>query len=108
MLIQNCLHRSDQSQDRVRVTRERLLKQPNGLSHRVLCLRQQHYRTRPQDEVERIRIGRTLPQAPCRLGVNKADVERGAHADDDLLLAGREVGDLLVEAVGPELRAGLR
>ena len=40
--------------------------------------------------------------------LDKADVERGAHADDDLLLAGREVGDLLVEAIGPELRAGLR
>ena len=50
----------------------------------------------------------TLLQAPRRLSVDKADVERGAHADDDLLLAGREVRDLLVEAVGPELRAGVR
>ena len=43
-----------------------------------------------------------------RLDVRKTDVECGAHADDDLLLAGREVGDILVEAIGPELRAGLR
>src|SRR5262249_35053052 len=61
----------------------------------------------PQDQVERIRIGGTLPQAAGRLYIGKADVQGRAHADDDLILPGSHVSDRLVEVVGPELCTSL-
>jgi hypothetical protein len=70
-----------------RVVRQRLLIQPNCLCQPVLRVWLQHYRTSPQNEIERIRTGRAFLQAARCLDVGKADVEGGSHSDDDLLLS---------------------
>ena len=57
-------------------------------------------------EVHRIRIGRQFG-AP-RFGGDKLRVERARQARDDFVLHVKEIGERLVEPLGPEVTASLR
>ena len=62
-------------------------------------------RPRAQNEVERVRIGRPLPLAAGGFEIRQCHVQGPTDSPDNLLLAGAEIVQLLIEAVRPKMRA---
>ena len=100
--VEQDVREADHGRGGVRCEAQRLFVERARVLNPLLVPAFRQQRPGPQHQVEGVRVRRTLPQAAVSLGGDQPRAERAGDAAHDVGLPEGEVGDVLVEAVGPE------